>query len=541
MSVVEPLKSLEELLSFDRPLLFVVEPLRQIQRGQPGEPKNMLLHDTAAYQEDKYIYGSNKASSYNFPLWQAIDTFVYYTDNMVSIPPPGWITAAHKHGVKVLGTFTLTSEEGTKAVNKIKGAGLGRQSRLSAGTCWRLFTGLTDGLSALQRACDGHFVIDLLAAVTEETHRAVPGSAVIWQESVQSNGTVEPQSELSDEHLSFFNSCDGIVLTSKWNEALLRKSAAAAGKRSGDVYAGIDVLARDTCYEGRYNMHNAVAIARQYGLSAAISGAGWVYVEDEVLHGNRDYRRYYVDPSLFYRANQCLLWALPEECRPQWRVTTLPLSTTFCQGFGTSLYKEGKATRPAAWFNLSKQELQPRDLGSKLCGGGGTAMADTLVSYNGGGCLRLEYDPKLAPGSKVIPYFRLFGFDLPLDSLCVSYTYKNRNQGSLTGHDINLVLKGGKYIAERDLTSGAQGDQGRQRSNWTTRKYLVKDATGSASLEEIGVSFNANEGIAFFIGELVVKRPEVAADSMEAMGRGTHRATKMAQADRKRKRSFGNG
>ncbi|KAH7957069.1 hypothetical protein HPB52_015051 [Rhipicephalus sanguineus] len=43
---------------------------------------------------------------------------------MVTIPPPGWITAAHKHGVKVLGTFTLKSEEGAKAINKIKGAGL---------------------------------------------------------------------------------------------------------------------------------------------------------------------------------------------------------------------------------------------------------------------------------------------------------------------------------------------------------------------------------------------------------------------------------
>ncbi|KAL1450281.1 hypothetical protein MTO96_028031 [Rhipicephalus appendiculatus] len=43
------------------------------------------------------------------------------------------------------------------------------------------------------------------------------------------------------------------------------------------------------------------------------------------------------------------------------------------------------------------------------------------------------------------------------------------------------------------------------------RKYLVKDATGSANLEEIGISLSANENIAVFVGELVVKRPEVAA------------------------------
>ncbi|KAL3220210.1 hypothetical protein MRX96_030032 [Rhipicephalus microplus] len=84
MLVIEPLKTLEELLSFDRPLLFVVEPLRDVERGEQGRPKNMLLHNTAAYLEDKFVYGSNNAKSYNFPLWQAIDTFVYYTDNMVT-------------------------------------------------------------------------------------------------------------------------------------------------------------------------------------------------------------------------------------------------------------------------------------------------------------------------------------------------------------------------------------------------------------------------------------------------------------------------
>ncbi|XP_049270959.1 cytosolic endo-beta-N-acetylglucosaminidase isoform X2 [Rhipicephalus sanguineus] len=377
---------------------------------------------------------------------------------MVTIPPPGWITAAHKHGVKVLGTFTLKSEEGAKAINKIKGAGLVANvaSQLARVAALHRFDGWLVRIATSMDHSAGYFVVDLLAAMTEEMHRAVPGSTVIWQESVQPNGKVEPQSELNDKNLAFLNSCDGIVLNSKWNENLLHKSAATAGKRRGNVYAGIDVLARDTCYEGRYDMHKAVATARRYGLSAAISGAGWVYDEDHILHAERSHWRYFTygqDKTVNFRANQCLLWALPEECRPQWRVTKLPLSTTFCQGFGTSVYKEGRAVKPASWFNLSEQELQPRDQGSKLCGGGGTAMLDTSVSYNGGGCLRLEYDPRQAPGSKVIPYFR---------------------------------------------------------------KYLVKDATGSANLEEIGISFNSNESIGFFIGELVVKRPEVPAGSIAA-------------------------
>ncbi|XP_075725095.1 cytosolic endo-beta-N-acetylglucosaminidase isoform X2 [Rhipicephalus microplus] len=522
MSVIGPLKTLEELLSFDLPLLFVVEPLRHIERGEQGGPKNMLLHDTATYKEDKFVYGSNNVKSYNFPLWQAIDTFVYYTDNMVSIPPPGWITAAHKHGVKVLGTFTLKSEEGVKAINKIKGAHLVAKvaSQLARVAALHRFDGWMVRIVTGMDCSAGHFVISLLAALTEEMHRAVAGSAVIWQESVQPGGKVEPQSELNDRNLRFFDSCDGIVLNSKWHEDSLIESAESAGKRRGDVYAGIDVLTRGTCHESRYEMHKAVAIARKYGLSAAISGAGWVYVEDRLVHLDPRLMRSTIhgtDFTLNFRQNQCQLWALPEKCRPQWRVTTLPLSTTFCQGFGTSLYKNGR-------------ELQPRYQGGKLCGGGGTAMLDTSVSFNGGGCLRLEYDPKLATKPNVVPYFRLFDFNLPLDSLCVSYTYTDKNRGSLAGHDMSLTLKvreaagniaeltlgslifvpqSGKYIVERDFTSSTQGDEGQEQRDWWTRKYLVKDVTGSANLEEIGVSFGANESLAFFIGELVVERAEV--------------------------------
>ncbi|XP_075730920.1 uncharacterized protein LOC142774460 [Rhipicephalus microplus] len=45
---------------------------------------------------------------------------------MVTIPPPGWITAAHKHAVKVLGTFIL-GKDGTKALNTIRFSGLTSQ------------------------------------------------------------------------------------------------------------------------------------------------------------------------------------------------------------------------------------------------------------------------------------------------------------------------------------------------------------------------------------------------------------------------------
>ncbi|KAH6943193.1 hypothetical protein HPB50_017150 [Hyalomma asiaticum] len=477
MSEIEPLKSLEELLGFERPVLCAVETLRPIKRGKPGDPKNLFCHDMACYQEDRFIYGSHKPGSYNFHHWQTIDTFVYCSDHMVTIPPPGWITAAHKHGVKVLGTFMLESTEGAKAMNRIENDGLVSRvaSQLALVATKYRFDGWFVRVATRTDTGAENFVDKLLTAITKEMHHAVPGSAVICQNSILQDGKLEPQSELNDDNWCLFELCDGIVLNCRWDESHLRKSAAMAGKRKGDIYAGVDVLARNTSYKGGYDMYKAVTIAREYGLSAAIFGAEWAYEQED---------------KTYFRENQCVLWALPDECCSQWCITTLPLSTTFCQGFGASLYKQGLDVRSAPWFNLSRQQLQPRDQGRKLCGGGGSAMVHTLDSYAGGGCLCLEYDPKEAPGLRIVPYFRLFGFDLPLGSLCVSYTYKSKEQSCPAGHGINLVLKvkddagkteelslssiitvaqGGNYIVERSVDSSAQGDQGITENGWLTR------------------------------------------------------------------------
>ncbi|XP_075725100.1 cytosolic endo-beta-N-acetylglucosaminidase isoform X2 [Rhipicephalus microplus] len=472
----------------------------------------------------RFIYGTEEAQGYRFHHWQVIDTFIYYSHHMVTIPPPGWITAAHKHAVKVLGTFIL-GKDGTKALNTIRFSGLTSQVAVQLANVARVgrFDGWLISIGCKMDPSCISFLEDLLSFITEETHKAVPGSLVIWYDAVDVDGNAKPHNELNEKNACFFDLCDGIFLDFRWNEDMLLNSARVAGDRKADVYAGVDVYARETWYPGGYDMYKAVQLARRCGLSAAIFAAGWVYETQDEKN---------------FAANQRRLWALSEDCRSQCKITALPLSTTFCQGCGPRLYNQGRVVKPAPWFDLSKQQLQPRDQGTNLCGGGGSAILSTATSYTGGGCLYLHYSPEKAPGSTLIPYFKLFGFDLPLGSLCVSYAFKNKQQGSLAGHDVNLILRvrdvGGKedelslssvivvpqsekYIVEREITDSAQGDLSLAQGGWLTRKYHVKDATGSALLEEIGISFNANEEIACYLGELVVKRPEVTSER-EAAG-----------------------
>lgn len=65
-------------------------------------PQLLVCHDyKGGYQEDKFVQGKEGMDGYILWHWHLIDVFVYFSHSLVTIPPPGWINAAHKHGVPV--------------------------------------------------------------------------------------------------------------------------------------------------------------------------------------------------------------------------------------------------------------------------------------------------------------------------------------------------------------------------------------------------------------------------------------------------------
>ncbi|XP_077491232.1 cytosolic endo-beta-N-acetylglucosaminidase-like isoform X2 [Amblyomma americanum] len=513
-----PLRTLEELFSFTRQPLCVVDPLRDVRRGGPESPKTLLCHDLMdGYLDDRFVHGCRNTSSYRFFHWQVINSFVYFSHNMVTIPPPGWISAAHKHGVKVLGTFTVKSDWGTETLTRMRRDNLALKvaSHLALVASRCHFDGWLVDIESKMEKCHAGFLKELLAAITTETHRTVPGSLIIWYDSVLCDGALDWQNELNEKNSCFFDLCDGIFLNSGWTEDALQRSAAFAGDRKSDVYVGIDVYARRTSYIAGYKMYQVVEVARSHGLSAAILGSGWVYE-------TQDKRR--------FMQNQSLLWSLPDHCCPEWRLRTLPLSTSFCQGFGGQLYEAGQVVSAVPWFNLSLQQLQPRDQSPWLCCGCGSATGYTEDAYDGGGCLRLRFLPDDESEPEAVPYFRLFGCDFPLGRLTLSYTFKQHRPSGTIMNDVALVLKvksaEGKedqlklgvvidvpnmehYAVTRDISDcGLNLSSDISGSCWVTRTYRIEDLESSAILEEIGISFVLSAANACLLGKLVVERPD---------------------------------
>ncbi|XP_077491887.1 cytosolic endo-beta-N-acetylglucosaminidase-like [Amblyomma americanum] len=515
-----PLTTLDELLSYKDPLLCAVEPLNAtIRRGRPEDPKILVCHDMmGGYHDDRFIHGGEDSGSYRFHHWQIIDTFVYYTHSLVTIPPPGWITAAHRHGVKVLGTFMLESDEGLKIIEAIRNAGLVAQvaeqlalaASLGRFDGWLVSIGCKVGISCVP------FVKDLLAAITEKTHRAIPGSLVIWYDAVDTRGMGKPHNELNERNSCFFGLCDGIFLNFRWNEDMLQRSAQLAGDRKADVYVGVDVFARNTPYLGGFNTPQVVKTVRAHGLSSAVFGPGWVY--EKRLKTN-------------YIKNQYRLWDLPDDVCSEWRLTEPPVSTSFCQGFGNSRFSAGVKESTRTWFNLSKQQLQPRDQGNRLCSTCGSATVYLDDAYNGGSCLRLLFRANERHPNEE-PYFRLFSCDFPVGSLTISYTFKPVRDETSAGQDLALILKaktgageaeelslgsmvtqpdGNNYVLRRELSGIPDVSSDASTAKWVTRKYYVEDKRGvqGATLDEIGVRLfcagpNANVCL---LGQLDVKRP----------------------------------
>ncbi|CAG8468523.1 5301_t:CDS:2 [Acaulospora colombiana] len=60
----------------------------------------VVCHDMAGgYHEDFFDIG------YSVQYWQYVDIFIYFSHHRLTVPPSQWTNAAHRNGVKVLGTF----------------------------------------------------------------------------------------------------------------------------------------------------------------------------------------------------------------------------------------------------------------------------------------------------------------------------------------------------------------------------------------------------------------------------------------------------
>ncbi|KAG5237408.1 cytosolic endo-beta-N-acetylglucosaminidase [Salix suchowensis] len=434
-----PIKTLEELEtrsyfeSFHCPFNKSSVPLKPT--SLPNRPRLLVCHDMkGGYVDDKWVQGGTNADAYAIRHWYLIDVFVYFSHKLVTLPPPCWTNTAHRHGVKVLGTFITEWDEGRLICNKLLA------TKESAQMCAERLAEL-----AIDLGFDGWLINmevglleeqipilkEFVSHLTHTMHSSMPESLIIWYDSVITTGNLSWQDQLNEKNKPFFDICDGIFVNYTWKSNYPDLSAAVAGDRKFDVYMGIDVYGRNTFGGGQWNTNVALDVLKKANVSAAIFAPGWLYETKQ--------------PPDFQTAQNCW-WELVAK---SWgRVNNypklLPFYSNFDQGQGYHISVEGNQLTDAPWNNMSCQGFQPC---LEFIDGPTPDAIQFIVdfneeSYNGGG--NITFKGTLEDN---VPFtIRLFQGELLLDNVPLVVTYSVKSKG---GSLLGLSLQFSSLLSER--------------------------------------------------------------------------------------------
>lgn len=382
--------------------------------------------------DDKWVQGGTNPDAYAIWHWHLMDVFVYFSHDVVTLPPPGWVNAAHTHGVKVLGTFLTEWDEGRAICNTLLSSE--ESSHMYAERLAELavalgFDGWLINMEVKLEVGQIAHLKEFVKHLTETMHSMVAGSLVIWYDSVTTDGKLDWQDKLNEKNMPFFDLCDGIFVNYTWKENYPKYSAAVAGDRRFDVYMGIDVFGRNTYGGGQWKTHVALDLLKKDNVSAAVFAPGWVYETKQ-------------EPD--FQTAQNRWWSLVQQ---SWGILQsypklLPFYSNFDQGHGFQVSINGLQIAHDPWNNISCQGFQPI-INSSMDASRSTMRVFVDLkdaSYSGGGTITCK--GKLRDNDSFST--RIFQGQLPVEDRPLHITYSVKSDGnSLMG--LSLVFSSKIY------------------------------------------------------------------------------------------------
>ena len=185
------------------------------------------------YKEDNLPQGNDYSSIYSIQYWSHIDTFIYFSHSRISIPPVVWTNAAHRNGVRCLGTIITEWLQGILETDEMvtgPGATLVDEDnpendpvdrrwfsrtyadKLVAMAVYYGFDGWFINVESILRGggIQANQLIAFLRYLRQQIHAKIPGGELIWYDSVISTtGEVAWQDKLSVNNYRFFEQSDG--------------------------------------------------------------------------------------------------------------------------------------------------------------------------------------------------------------------------------------------------------------------------------------------------------------------------------------------
>ncbi|GAQ78794.1 mannosyl-glycoprotein endo-beta-N-acetylglucosaminidase [Klebsormidium nitens] len=459
-------------------------------------PRLLVCHDLqGGYEDDKLLQGGSNSNAYRIWHWRLIDVFVYFSHHLVTIPPAGWTDAAHRHDVKVLGTFITEWDAGAAICREILSTVESARhvaDQLVAIAMHHKFDGWLLNIENKVDLGQIPTLVEFVRYLTETMHAAHPLGEVIWYDSVTTKGELKWQDSLTPLNAPFFAAADGLFVNYTWKAGTPEACALAANRRAPDVYMGVDVFGRGTFGGGGYHADTALAAARSAGVSAALFAPAWVIENPHEAGPN-------------FEEAQEKFWGLVQRCWPAAHpaVTRLPFESDFNQAVGRSLRSDGALVSDRPWNNMARQSVQPLHHAAQIRSAKKRTTLEAGVSFesafNGGSSY--EVRGRLEKGD--FAAVRLFDCSLELNpskSLTISFTVSALPDShvalllrirSADNKTLTIVCSSASAIPAGELKYEMTGRSNVQGTASGETRAAGNDASGTRSGQSVGIAQNS--------------------------------------------------
>lgn len=409
-----------------------------------------------------YIAEQTTFNLYNFTHWSHIDVLNWFAGTAtqtVNIPAKPWVDAAHKNGVKVIGSiFLAVSQYGGSAdtvaslLQRDKQGGFPAAQKLIEIATFYGFDGwlmnqetdLTVVKDQNKDIIKGKFDYKRAAFLAKEMQHfmqyltliAPPEMEIHWYDAMLLNGKVRWQNELNERNEAFFQIdddplgrvSDALFVNYWWDAAMLQSSnqkAKALKRSSYDMYFGADLWperkAQSMFVESDW-LHSIFPNAGNKALSSIalfannvnfnFSGNQKLAELSRFKTDKQDYRSFYDAETRLFSGDDLNLYS--DDGKSSWpglgryvpaksTLTDLPFSTHFNTGHGLDKYRDGSKVS-GEWHDLAQQDILPTWQFAVKGHTSAQVFYDFSTAFNGGSSLAIQAD--LTQGSVEIPLFQ---------------------------------------------------------------------------------------------------------------------------------------
>lgn len=463
-----------------------------------------------------YIDPESRFNLYNFTHWSQIDILSWFggtANKTLLIPSRPWVEAAHKNGVKVIGSIFLAISQWGGSADTVS-AFLQRDENGHFPMAHRLveiaeyygFDGwlmnqetdlsavknelneLVTGLKDYNRSA--FLGKEMLAFMQYLTHIAPEGMEIHWYDAQILDGTVQWQNELNDNNAMFFGSAkapaaDAIFLNYWWDREMILSSRTMSkelGRDPYDVYTGADLWPQRTAqvvFKQTQWLDDIFSDKEQQGLTSIAlfaNNVNFSFLGDEhtpaystYKSNKKDFQRFFdTETRLFagddlnMASNQSDGWnGLSRYIPARSVITTLPFSSFFNVGQGLKRALHGNIVDSTEWHNIGEQDLLP-SWQFAIVGNSNTSVRfDFDNPYHGGSSLLVQ--GTLEKDSIEIPLFKT-SIDEQAKTLTVVFKSHKQNVGAIQlrysdGSSHSYSLEGSASNQWKSISFNLSNDQ----------------------------------------------------------------------------------